>query len=349
MRRIALVLAVLSGALATPAFASFYDLLDAARQDDLATVRSLLAAGEQVDPFGPGDGYSPLQFAAQHGNIEMVRLLLEAGADSEYRDHNGDRALLWAADEGQAEAIRLLLDAGSPPNSPDDPYGRSPLMQAAASDSPAAVTLLLDAGANLHARDQSDLTPLHYAAWQGDAQIIELLLAAGANPNANTDTLHETPLHYAANHPDMAAALIAGGIAPDARNHDGRTALHIAAYAGTVESVRVLLDGYARPDIATNSGVTALMLAAEKGHVEIARLLLDHGASKTALDDNGHAAVYYLSNERAEPGLNPNDLLDLTGIDTPRNRVTYRPSPSPEEAARLAANHAAIREMLEAD
>lgn len=352
MHRIALVWAIW-GALAASASASFYELLAAARLDDLATVRSLIEAGDEPDPFTPGDDYSPLQFAAQHGNAAMVKLLLEAGADPDYRDFNGDRALLWAADEGQAEAIRLLLEAGSPPNSPDDPYGRTPLMQAATSGSVEAVRVLLDAGAHLHVWDQSGLTPLHYAAWQGDAATVRLLLAAGANPSTITDTLHETPLHYAIGNADMVAALIEADVAVDARNYEGWTALHRAAYVGEGEAVRALLTGYARPDIATNSGVTPLMMAAERGHVEIVRLLLEHGASKTAVDDDGHAVEYYLTSEPDEPGsmpkfdAKPNLLLDpgIAGLETPRNHVIYRPNP--EEIARLVANHKAIRKLLE--
>ena len=112
MRCIALLLAVLMGASATPVSADFYSLLTAARLDDLDTVRRLLAAGDDPNPFGPGDGYAPVQFAAEHNNAEMVRLLLAAGADPEYRDHNGERALLWAANDGAVDTMRLLLAAG---------------------------------------------------------------------------------------------------------------------------------------------------------------------------------------------------------------------------------------------
>jgi len=345
MRCIALLLAVLMGASVTPVSADFYSLLTAARLDDLDTVRRLLAAGDDPNPFGPGDGYAPVQFAAEHNNAEMVRLLLAAGADPEYRDHNGERALLWAANDGAVDTMRLLLAAGSPPNSPDDPYGRTVLMQAAISHNVAAVQLLLDAGADITARDQSSLTPLHYATWQGDAATVTLLLAEGANPNTITETLHETPLHYAANHPDMVKALVDAGIAADARNHDGRTALHIASSAGTVESVRALLAGYARADVATNMGVTALMMAAEEGHVEIVRLLLQYGASKAVLDDDGHSVEYYVSDERTAPGLEPAIELSVNDFHTPRNHVIYRPV-DPEVIAELRANHAAIRELL---
>jgi ankyrin len=221
-------------------------------------------------------------------------------------------------------------------------------MQAATARNIAAVMLLIEAGADLTARDQSSLTALHYATWQGDAGTVRLLLAEGANPNTITDTLHETPLHYAASDPEMVKALLDAGIAADAQNYNGWTALYRAVQVGSVESVRTLLAGYARPDVADHAGVTPLMVAAEKGHVEIARLLLEHGASKTAVDDNEHAAEYYLSHEQAMPGLQPKIKFDITDYQTPRNSVIHRPV-DPAVIAALRANHEAIRKLLEAD
>ena len=47
-------------------------------------------------------------FAAQEGHVEVVRLLLEAGADKSWADSCGDTALMWAAREGHVEVERLL-------------------------------------------------------------------------------------------------------------------------------------------------------------------------------------------------------------------------------------------------
>ena len=116
-----------------PTAASYLSLLDAARLGDADGVAARLASGD--DPNSPAfsGGYAPLQFAAGNGHVEMTRLLLEAGADPDYRDHNGDRAILWAARRGHAETVGLLLTAGSPPDSDLDPYRQTPLMRAAGS------------------------------------------------------------------------------------------------------------------------------------------------------------------------------------------------------------------------
>src|SRR5690606_15286694 len=148
MRRLLLTLAILL-AFAHPAAAGFYDLLNAARLNDTAAARELLAAGTEPNggPSGFPDSYSPLQWAARHGNTELIALLLEAGADTERRDFNGDRPLLWAARAGQAGAIRALVAAGSPVSSDTDPSGNAPLTLAARGGSADALRALIDAGA----------------------------------------------------------------------------------------------------------------------------------------------------------------------------------------------------------
>ena len=101
MRRFLLILGLLAAA--TPAEAGFYDLLNAARANDTAAARAELAAGTEPNggPSGFPDSYTPLQWAAYHGNTELMALLLLAGADTERRDFNGDRPMLWAARGGR--------------------------------------------------------------------------------------------------------------------------------------------------------------------------------------------------------------------------------------------------------
>ena len=58
------------------------DLYRAARNGDLAEVRRLVAAGADVDELGP-TGMSPLQVAVVTGQVEMIRVLVELGANTE--------------------------------------------------------------------------------------------------------------------------------------------------------------------------------------------------------------------------------------------------------------------------
>ena len=59
------------------------------------------------------DGLTPLIWAAIQGHEEVVRVLLEQGANLEARNNNGDTALMWASVMGHKEVVELLLDHGA--------------------------------------------------------------------------------------------------------------------------------------------------------------------------------------------------------------------------------------------
>ncbi len=331
------LLIVLLLALAGPARADFEGLLAAARLNDRAMLLELLAAGDDPNPPPYHDGYAPLQFAAEHGDVAAVEALLSAGADTEYRDHNGDRALLWASRSGNSGVVRRLLEAGSPPDSADDPYGRTPLMEAASAGSAEAVRLLLAAGADPHRFDQSAETALHYAA--GSPGATRLLLEAGANPNAITEYLFWTPLHDAAAYGDaeVVRLLLQADGAREARNSDGNTALMLATLAQRTDSVAAMLEAGADPNLGNDAGLTPLLVAVQHGQVEPVRLLLAAGARVDAVDRNGQGIEAYLAWHPSPTALPEGSRAASVGLD-----------PDPAELARLDAAHAEIRALIAA-
>ena len=337
MPRAVLVLSLLL-TLTGAARAEFDTLLAAARTGDTATVLQLLADGEAANPPIFHHGYSPLQFAAERNDVAAVRALLAAGADTEYRDHNGDRALLWAARSLSPDAMRLLLEAGSPPDSEADPYGRTALMDAAFIGNVETVRLLLAHGADPHRFDQNAETALHYAAWGGNAYIARLFLAAGAHPGVVSDVLFRTPLHMAASYgtPELIDLLLKDG-PRDSRDLDGTTPLLMATLSRRTDNVAALLHEGARTDIADDHGVTPLMVAARAGEVEIARLLLAAGANPNAVDRSGQGLDDYVNWHPAPIVVPEGSRVGSLGRD-----------PTPEELAELDAAHAAIRALIAA-
>jgi ankyrin repeat protein len=331
---------------ASSALADFYALRDYARSGDTAAVKALLQAGEDPNPPEYEHSYAPIQFAAGNGNAEMTWLLLAAGADPDYRDHNGDRALLWAARNGHLETVKLLLAARSSADSDDDPYGRTPLMEAATYGRTDVVEMLLAARADPHRIEQSGDTALHLAARTDDARLVQMLLDAGANPNVFETILFETPLHQAAtwSNPAILQLLLDAGAGTNPRDQDGKTPLFQAAELGLAANVDVLIRAGADIDAADLSGAIPLLAAMARSHGEIgartqvvnllaeftseldrgfatalgegfavaALRLLERGANVDAVDDGGRSA---LANTVVMPGLTYFNLLLLRGAD----------------------------------
>ena len=73
-----------------------------------AIIQTLVEQGARIDQQDPGFGYSALMLAAKEGQLENVRLLLEAGADLALRDRSGMTALDWAVENSYGEVVHLL-------------------------------------------------------------------------------------------------------------------------------------------------------------------------------------------------------------------------------------------------
>jgi ankyrin repeat protein len=261
--------------------------------------------------------------AVKNQDVQRVRALLEQRADVNIRSEDGSTALLWAAHWNDLQTAELLVRAGADANAAND-LRMTPLSQACTNGSAAFVNLLLQAGAHPDTPIATGETPLMTCARAGAAVAVRALLVRGADVNAKEPTQHQTALMWAAaeQHPDVLQALIEARADLEAHTKSGFTALHFAARAGAMESVRTLLDAGVNVNIrwqpdpepargAETSGAgggrggaiqgarpggfgeragtsfpgsTALLVATVRGHVPLALLLLDRGADPNVLD-----------------------------------------------------------------
>ena len=117
---------------------------------------------------------SPLMLASLRGQLDLVRKLIERGADV---NKTGWAPLHYAATSGQVQIMELLLEHHAYIDA-ESPNGTTPLMMAALYGTPAAVKLLLDAGADAALRNQLGMTAIEFANKANRRDSAELIAAA---------------------------------------------------------------------------------------------------------------------------------------------------------------------------
>jgi len=161
-------------------------IADAAMRGDRANVLALIKQGVNVNA-PQGDGVTALHWAARGGDADLVKALVDAGADAGARTLFGAYTPLHlAAERGAAPIVKALVAAGAAADARTS-TGATPLMLAAAAGDTAAIAALLDAGASANAEETDRLqTPLIFAATANRLDAVKLLLARGADPNHAT-------------------------------------------------------------------------------------------------------------------------------------------------------------------
>jgi ankyrin repeat protein len=219
-----------------------FNLLRAVSVGNVSDARAALQKKADVNY---SDGFDrPLTLAVKTENLEMVRLLLEHGANPNLRGgENGNFALPIAIEKGNLEIVRLLLDRGANVNRGDH-IGASPLRWAIDSENIEMVRLLLDRGANINDSDRYG-APFPNAAYRQNLEILKLLLERGANINARCNNVvdNRTALHHAVSRErmDIVRYLVENGININARDSEGRSALNIALDIGEMNIHAYLL------------------------------------------------------------------------------------------------------------
>ena len=223
--------------------------------------------------------------AACQGFLEVVKLLLDRGADPGIAANNGCTAAMSAANNGHLEVVELFLDRGVDPNTVDD-AGLTMALYASEGGETAVVELLLDRGADPEAADDYGDSAATVAAREDHVDLVELLLNRGVDPNARA-------------------------------GEDGSTALERAAENGSLGVAELLLDWGADPNAACDDTAwTPAIMAADSGCLHLRggclhmlTLLAIHGADMSVVVEDGN-----LSDLAQRPG-------EYDSEDGPRNRL----------------------------
>ncbi|XP_064457287.1 ankyrin repeat domain-containing protein 17-like isoform X2 [Ornithodoros turicata] len=264
-------------------------LMEAASAGHVSTARVLVEAGASINTHSNEFKESALTLACYKGHLEMVRFLLEAGADQEHKTDEMHTALMEASMDGHVEVARLLLDSGAQVNMPTDSF-ESPLTLAACGGHVELAMLLLERGANIEEVNDEGYTPLMEAAREGHEEMVALLLSQGADINAQTEETQETALTLACcgGFLEVADFLLKAGANLEL---GASTPLMEAAQEGHVELLRYLVNAGACVNAKTATGDTALTYACENGHTDVADLLLQANADLEHESEGGRTPL----------------------------------------------------------
>jgi len=290
------------------------NLVEGVAYRKLTMVTKALDSGANVNLVTPESGKTPLHIITSMGRpadnaklVPIVTLLLSRGANPNVQNLDGMTPLMYATASENAEIMKLLLDAGADRTiQQNSSNGRTALRianefrfaagisllqerQAAASPLAGLADAVASVVASAAPRDVNK--ELIDAARNGNIDKVKELLDAGANVNyQDEDKL--TPIMYAilGERLDIVKELIARAADITVANHNGVTPLHLAASINDIEILKRIIDTHLaeRDDLNAqdNRGNTALHHAAEGGYANAVILLLNNGASSTIRNDD---------------------------------------------------------------
>ena len=278
-------------------------LADAAMRGDATAVKKLLKDGVDVGA-AQGDGMTALHWAAERGDVELVELLVYAGANVQAVTRIGlYTPLHLAAKKGNSGVVGVLIKGGADVNAKANPSGATAIHLAALSGSADVINQLADAKAEVNARESEwDQTPLIFAASANRADAIKALIKRGADANLSSKTIDvpkQGQLDRAA--VDRQRKVIEGFVGKDSPKRPTPAQMQAA-----IEASRELLKSGTipppdpnappprgfnpeeiNPPVSAKGGMTALLHAARQGYIGAAEALLDGGAdiNKTQVGD----------------------------------------------------------------
>ncbi|GFX74022.1 ankyrin-1 [Trichonephila clavipes] len=261
-------------------------------------------------------GFSLLHIAAQEGNLNVVKYLIDHGADVNSENDAGSKPIHIAAREGHKDIVELFLNCKSL-NNYLGAFDQSLVHYATLGSKTEVLKLLIELKFDVNATDRNDVKPIHIAVNTGDKNILLILLQRGAYYDALYDGLTPLQLALNCNHVCCVQLLILikelfnavkhnnfsevencikKGVVFNVKNSENVSPLHYACWKGYEGIVNLLLENKADPNVIGKGGSTPLHYAAKFNHFSIVKILLLNGGVYNAKCNNHRNPLDFTSN-----------------------------------------------------
>lgn len=253
-------------------------LMVAMEQGDLAAVKWLLEQGADLHA-SDALGLPTLFYALD--NLELMQFLLPYGANLSQSDPDGMTLIHYAVKRGNMEMIQLLVEFGADVNARNNQY-QTPLMMAVGAPKPEeCIRLLVTFGADVNLFDRRGDTALHKAAFYGRNEEVRLLLEFGADP-AILNLQEMSALHVAVENGFVEVVTLFLEHEPTAVNDasiEGYAPIYYACMNGDEEMIDLLLDRGANINQRMYYGAPLLELLVERKRYKAVERLMRAGAN----------------------------------------------------------------------
>ncbi|CAI4230935.1 unnamed protein product [Auanema sp. JU1783] len=266
------------------------------------------------------EGQTPLHMAVAWGQSEVVKALIEKGADLNAQDVDGRTACHIAVRESNKEALTILLEAPEVSFiSTRDKFGQTPLSLAISRRDHKSAEEIVNR--QPHAALQTNGNGenlLHVAVRTNDLESVLFLLGTHTDPTRTTqDSTRKTALHLStlAENELIMRNLILAGCVIDARTSDGSTPLHDAARAHRADLLRILLENGASTEILDEKGDTAFLTSVRNGSYACAKILLTEANINIHVSNKINQTALHicasLPSNKVEDSFSAGDLCEL--------------------------------------
>lgn len=264
---------------ADPEYRVFHDvdaLYVAALNNQVAVMNVLI--GDGIDLVKALEERKMIHSAAERGDLDVIRTLVQCGVGIDSPDENGDMALHYAAGAGQTDVVRYLLEAGADIDAPGR-FKRTSLLYAAMEGRDEMVDFLCDKGARVDYICEKDMTALGLALDNKHMSLARLLANLGTPLDHHEDRIWEA---YADGDCEMLQLLIenwstSSPIPEEIKSH----LIEVAAERRDQAFAKFVVERKYPVNGKELARTTAITTAIYNGDLDMVKLLVDNGANTT--------------------------------------------------------------------